>query len=157
MSSDHNSAYTAAANGGLALYGNVYDTRQTNPQAAQLLAQRYAGTLDDAGAIRVAHQFASDIIQKCGGAGSLLGSRIYFTSNRSGAEEIWAMDWDGNNQTQLTSLKSISIMPSISSVGSRLAFTTYAKGTPSIMVVDTQTKRVVPFYNQQASMNATPS
>ena len=149
--------YTAAANGVLALYGNVYDTRQTNPQAAQLLAQRYAGTLDDAGAIRVAHQFASDIIQKFGGAGSLLGSRIYFTSNRSGAEEIWAMDWDGNNQTQLTSLKSISIMPSISPDGSRLAFTTYAKGTPSIMVVDTQTKRVVPFYNQQASMNATPS
>jgi TolB protein len=149
--------YSAASNGVLALYGNVYDTRQANPQAAQLLVQRYAGTLDEPGAVRVAHQFAADIIQKFGGAGSLLGSRIYFTSNRSGAEEIWAMDWDGTNQTQLTSLKSISIMPAISPDGTRLAFTTYAKGQPGIMIIDTQSKRAVGFYNQQASMNATPT
>src|SRR5258707_12022421 len=38
--------YTAAQNGALVLYGNVFDTRQKNPQAAQLLAQRYAGALD---------------------------------------------------------------------------------------------------------------
>ncbi len=149
--------YTAAQNGALALYGNVYDTRQNNAQGAQLLAQRYAGTLDEAGAIRVAHQFASDIIQKFGGASSLLGSRIYFVSNRSGADEIWAMDWDGANPTQLTALKSTSIMPAISPDGSRLAFTTYAKGTPGIMIIDTLTRRNVSFYNQEASMNATPS
>ena len=101
------------------LYGYVYDTRQTNPQSAQLLAQRYAGSLDEAGAIHVAHEFANDIIQKFGGAGSLLGSRIYFVSNRSGNNEIWAMDWDGNNQKQLTNLKSISIMPAVSPDGSR--------------------------------------
>jgi TolB protein len=149
--------YTAAQNGALVLYGDVYDTRQSNPQSAQLLAQRYAGSLDEAGAIHVAHEFANDIIQKFGGSGSLLGSRIYFVSNRSGNSEIWAMDWDGNNQKQLTNLKSISIMPTVSPDGARVAFTSYAKGTPRIMMVDTLTGRLLPFYNQEASLNANAS
>src|SRR5207244_6559194 len=71
--------YTAAQNGVLVLYGNVYDTRQSI-QSAQLLTNRYVGSLDEAGAVKVAHEFANDIIQKFGGSGSLLGSRIYFSS-----------------------------------------------------------------------------
>jgi TolB protein len=149
--------YTAAQNGALVLYGNVDDTRQQNPQNAQLMAQRYAGSLDEAGAIHIAHEFANDIIQKFGGAASLLGSRIYFVSKRSGNDEIWAMDWDGGNQTQLTRLKSISIMPAVSPDATRVAFTSYARGTPRIMMADTMTGRPLPFYNQEASLNATPS
>src|SRR4051812_38189956 len=75
--------YGAAVNGAFALYGYVDDTRQASVQSAQLMAQRYAGTLDEAGVIKVAHQFASDIIQKFGGSASLLGSRIYYVSQRS--------------------------------------------------------------------------
>jgi TolB protein len=149
--------YTAALNGALVLYGDVYDTRQKNPQSAQLLAQRYTGSLDAAGATKVAHEFANDIIQKFGGAGSLLGSRIYYVSKRGGSDEIWAMDWDGNNQKALTNLKSTSIMPAVSPDGSRVAFTSYAKGRPGIMIVDTLNNRLLPFYNQEASLNATPS
>jgi TolB protein len=146
--------YTASQNGALVLYGNVYDARQKNPQNAQLMASRYVGDLSEAGAIHVAHEFANDIIQKFGGTGSLLGSRIYFVSKRSGNDEIWAMDWDGNNQTQLTNLKSLNIMPAVSPDGSRVAFTSYSKGTPRIMMVDTVTRRLLSFYNQEASLNA---
>jgi TolB protein len=149
--------YTAAQNGALVLYGNVDDTRQKNPQSAQLLAQRYAGSLDEAGAVRIAHEFANDIIQKFGGAGSLLGSRIYFVSTRTGKDEIWVMDWDGANQKPLTNAKSLSINPAISPDGTRLAFTSYAKGTPRIVIIDTMTGRQLPFYNQEASLNATPA
>jgi TolB protein len=149
--------YAAAQNGALVLYGFVYDTRQP-AQSAQVLAQRYvANTIDEAGAIKVAHEFANDIIQKFGGSGSLLGTRIYFVSNRSGHDEIWGMDWDGNNQKQLTNLRSLSIMPGVSPDGSRVAFTTYARGTPRIMIVNTETSRLLPFYNQEASLNTTPN
>jgi TolB protein len=147
--------YTADVNGSLVLYGNVYDTRQADPGAAKLMSSRYAGTLNEAGAIHLAHQFADDIIKQFGGTGSLLGSRIYFSSNRSSVGgDIWVMDWDGNNQTQLTNQKAITIMPAISPDGSRLAFTSYASGTPKIVMLDTVTKRTVPFYNQEASLNA---
>jgi TolB protein len=150
--------YTAAQNGVLVLYGYVYDTRQQSVQSAQLLAQRYVGSVDEAGAIKVAHEFANDIIQKFGGSGSLLGSRIYFVSSRSPRiDEIWAMDWDGNNQKQLTNLKSLSIMPGVSPDGSRVAFTSYARGTPRIMIVNTENGRALPFYNQEASLNTTPN
>jgi TolB protein len=149
--------YTAATNGALVLYGNVFDTRQS-PQSAQLFSQRYAGSLDEAGAVHVAHEFANDIIMKFGGAASLLGSRIYYVSRRPGdTSEIMVMDWDGASQKDLTRLKSLSIMPAVSPDGSRLAFTSYAKGTPRIMMVDTMTGRALPFYNQEASLNANAS
>src|ERR1700722_17868938 len=75
--------YTAAQNGALVLYGNVDDTRQQSSQSAQLMASRYVGSLDEAGAVKVAHDFANDIIMKFGGTGSLLGSRIYYVNRRS--------------------------------------------------------------------------
>ncbi len=152
--------YTAAQNGVLVLSGWVYDTRQANAQSAQLLAQRYVGTLDEAGAIKVAHEFANDIIQKFGGAGSLLGSRIYFISDRGAGTnnwEIWSVNWDGTDQKPLTRLRSLSIQPAISPDGEKLAFTTYAKGRPRIMMISPETGRELPFLNQEASMNATPS
>jgi len=153
--------YTAAQNGLLVLYGNVDDTRQSNPQSASLMASRYTGSLDEAGAIKVAHEFANDIIQKFGGTGSLLGSRIYFSSKRAGLkgpEEIWVMDWDGSNQKQLTHLNSSpTVFPAISPDGSRVAFTSYGRSTPRIMMVDSTSGRALPFYNQEASMNANVS
>lgn len=147
--------YTAAQNGALVLYGYVDDVRQSNPQSAQLMAQRYAGSLDEAGATHIAHEFASDIIERFGGGASLLGSRIYYVSQRSkDVKEIWAMDWDGSNQKQLTRLNSISSYPSVSADASRLAFTTWAKGTPRIMMIDPLTGRQYSFYNQEASVNS---
>jgi TolB protein len=153
--------YTGAVNGVLVLYGNVYDTRQQNVQSAQLMTARYTGSLDDAGAIKVAHEFANDIIQKFGGMGSLLGSRIYYVSRRGtmrdAPDELYVMDWDGNGQKPLTNLKSLLLSPGVSPDGTRVAFTTFAKGTPRIMVLNTETGRQMPFYNQEASMNTTPN
>ncbi len=152
--------YTAASNGLFVLYGNVYDTRQTDLQAAKLFAQNYPDELSEAGAVRVAHKFASDIIQKFGGSGGLLNSRIYFISNRNGTgqfgNEIWVMDWDGKNQRQLTSFRGQLGYPAISPDGSRLAATFWplAGGQPRIYMINSQIGRMIPFFNQAASLNA---
>jgi TolB protein len=146
-------------NGLLVLYGYVYDVRQTNVQTAQVLFDRLPDSLDEAGATRIAHKFASDIIQKFGGA-SLLGSRIYFTSDRGSSgkfgTEVWVMDWDGGNQHQLTHLGGQVAYPAISADGSRLAITCWpaAGGQPRIDMISTDTGRTIPFYNQNASLNA---
>src|SRR5579864_1306077 len=153
--------YGAAVNGSFALYGNVDDARQANPQSAQLMAQRYAGSLDQAGATRAAHEFASDIIQKFGGSASLLGSRIYFVKHtgtlKAPVDEIWVMDWDGGNPKQLTRLRNILSMPAVSPDGNRVAFTSWARGAPRIMMLDTLSGRMLPFYNQEASVNSQAS
>ena len=150
--------YTADQNGVFTLYGWLYDLRSGvgNPQ---VLGKVYVGSLDEAGARKVAHQFAADIISAFGGK-SLFGTHIYYVhspSARSPIKEIWRMDPDGGNQQQLTHYNSTSIQPAVSPDGSRFAFTSYVKGTPGIFVFSVDPVRDLRFYNQVASMNETPS
>ncbi len=148
--------YAADQNGTLALYGYLDDVRQSTVQGAQMLSKRYFGSMDDPGSRKVAHEFAADIIQAFGGA-SLAGSKIYFTSNRTGAKEIWSMDYDGSNQRQITFNKSINIMPAVSPDGAKLAFCSFARSTPRIVLIASDSGRYLPFYNQNASLNTTPN
>ena len=147
--------YTAEQNGQIALYGWLFDVGQPNIINAQVVGKRYFGTLDEAGARKVAHEFAADILAHWG-ATSLFGTKIYFVSDRTGHKEVWSMDPDGSNQKQITSFKSISIMPAVSPDGAKIAFTSFARGNPAIFILSTETGRRLSFYNQVASLNATP-
>jgi TolB protein len=146
--------YTAAANGVLVLRGFLYDV--TNPSGPQVLAQNYNASLDEGGARKVAHEFAADILKALGGQ-SIYGSHIYFTSDRSGSQEIWMMDPDGKNQRQITSFKFLSMGPSASPDGQKVAFTSYRNTNPGIFVFSVDPVRDLRFYNQRASVNTTPS
>ncbi len=147
--------YTAEQNGQIVLYGWLFDVSQPNIVNAQVLGKRYFGSVDEVGARKVAHEFAADILAHWG-ATSLYGTKIHFVSDRTGHKELWSMDPDGSNQKQLTSFKSISIMPAVSPEGSKVAFTSFARGNPAIFILSTETGRRLPFYNQVASLNATP-
>jgi TolB protein len=150
--------YTGDQNNVLVLHAWLYDLRSGvgNPQ---VIGKSYVGTVDDGGARKVAHQFAADIIAALGGK-PLFGTHIYFVhqqSKRSPVKEIWRMDPDGTNQQQLTRFNSTSIQPSVSPDGTKVAFTSYYKGTPGIFVFSVDPVRDLRFYNQVASMNETPS
>ena len=147
--------YTAIQNDQLVLFGWLFNVTQASVANAQVLQKRYFGSVDEAGAMRVAREFAADIIAQFGGK-SLLGSKIYFVSDRTGRQEIWSMDPDGANQQQISKYRSISIMPAVSPDGTKIAFTSFAKGNPAIFIYSVETGRFLPFYNQVASMNATP-
>lgn len=146
--------YAAEQNGVLVFYGWLLNVNRENPSAAQIFGKRYFGPVDENGARKVAREFAADIIQQFGGK-SLLNTRIYFVSDRTGNKEIWSMDPDGSNQRQLTRYNGLSIQPAISPDGDKVAFTSYVRGNPGIFVF-TSEGRSLPFYNQRASMNATP-
>jgi len=148
--------YAASQNNQIVLSGWLFDVEQANVASAQLLAKRYFGTVDESGARKVAHEFACDIIVKFGSE-CLLGSHIYFVSDRTGHKEIWSMDPDGSNEKQITRYGSVTITPGISPDGTKLAFTTFAKGNPAIVVFSLETGRQLLFYNQKASLNATPN
>jgi len=138
-------------------FGWLYNTTMPDPSGAQVFGKTYLGTLDEAGARRVAHEFAEDILRQFGGV-SLAGTKIYFVSERKpGIKEIWMMDPDGSNQKQLTYYNSVSTMPAVSPDGRILAFTTYAKGNPRILLQSLETGRQLPFYNPVSSMVGTPS
>jgi TolB protein len=156
--------YTAVQNNQLVLYGWLDDVTQSNTSAAQLIGKVYIGTLDEAGATKVAREFASDIL-KYFGATSLVGTKIYFVSSRTGHKEIWSMDYDGSNQKAFTAYGTITTFPVVSPDGTKIAFTTYpvrkgaggkviGEGQPEIYVHSIETGRKLVYYNQKASMNA---
>ena len=111
--------------------------------------------MDEAGARKVAHEFAADILALFGGQ-SLAGTHIYFVSDRTGHKEIWVMDYDGKNQRQITHFNSTSIEPAVSPDGTKVAFTSYARGNPGIFVFSVDPVRDLRFYNQGASVNSSP-
>jgi TolB protein len=148
--------YTADQNGTFVIYGYLFDVRQQTTQGAQMMAKRYFETMDDNGARKGAHEFANDIIAMFGG-GSLTGSKIYFISNRTGTKEVWVMDYDGQNQRQLTHSRSINITPAVSPDGSLLAYTSFRSGRPQLDVLETATGRLRGFLNPGASVNSSPA
>ncbi|MGD0872958.1 MAG: hypothetical protein ABSB88_25720 [Bryobacteraceae bacterium] len=149
--------YAAVQNGLFVLRGWLIDLRRDTPANAQALGKTYIESLDEAGARKGAHEFAADILALFG-AKSLFGSHIYFARKQGQNQEIWVMDPDGKNQTQITHYNSLSIQPAISPDGSRLAFTSFARGNPGIFVFSVDPVRDLRFYNQRgASVTETPS
>ena len=109
----------------VAIQAWLYDVR--NPTAQAVVGKVYRGAPTDAQVRKFAHQFADEIIGKLsGGLPSVGSTQIAFVSSRSGTKEIWVMDYDGANERQLTSLKTISLTPRWSPDVSRIAFTCFA-------------------------------
>jgi TolB protein len=133
-----------ADNGRIVVYGWLFDARNsTNPQ---VLGKQYNETASQEMARTVAHRFADAIIQQLGGGiNGISETKIYFVSSRSGTKEIWAMDYDGQNQHQVTHLGSISLSPRISPDNSRIAFASLAKDGWSIRMYSLDLGRLVSF------------
>jgi len=144
-------------NAGMVAFGNlgVFSGKVTvqgwlvdvkNPASPPVLAKQYRedATVDNARLI--AHRFADEIIARLGGGvPGIAESRIYFVSSRSGAKEVWSMDYDGANQKQLTQLGSIALAPAVSPDGSRIAFTALGKESWQIMMYSQDLGRTVSF------------
>jgi TolB protein len=97
-----------------------------NPSAPPIIGQVYRGAVSEPVVRQFAHQFADEIIARLsGGVAGIATTKLTFVSGRNGNKEIWVMDYDGANQRQLTSLRSIALTPRWSPDGSRIAFTCY--------------------------------
>ena len=132
------------ASGKLTVQGWLYDVK--NLQSPQILGKQYADTSSDAAARVMAHKFADEIIFRLGGGiNGIAETQIYFVSDRSGHKEIWAMDYDGSNQHQITRLGTISLSPRVSPDGSRVAFSSLTKSGWEIMMFSLDLNRLVGF------------
>ncbi len=117
-----------------------------NPGAAPILAKQYREKASEDSARTIAHKFANEIILRLGGGISgIAESKIYFISNRTGHKEVWVMDYDGNNQHELTKQGSIALSPRVSPDNSRLAYSTFAKGGVDIGMYSLELNRPVTF------------
>ena len=132
------------AGGKLTVQGWLFDVKNT--QSPQVLGKQYAEVASDAVARVMAHKFADEIIFRLGGGvQGIAETQIYFVSDRTGHKEIWAMDYDGSNQRQLTHLGSISLSPRISPDGARVVFSALTKTGWELMMYSLDLNRPVGF------------
>ena len=137
-------------NGRLTVFGWLFDTRNSS----QVLGKQYNEAASQDMARTLAHRFADDIIAQLGGGiNGIAETKIYFVSSRSGSKEIWAMDYDGQNQHQITHLGSISISPRISPDSSRIAFSSLAREGWAIRMYSLDLDRLVSFPGGSAGGN----
>jgi TolB protein len=117
----------SVTSGRLVVYGWLDDaSNTTNPQ---VLGQQYNETANEDMSRTIAHRFADAIIARLGGGiNGIAETKIYFVSNRTGAKQIWVMDYDGANQHAVAQIGQMSLSPRISPDNSRLAFSSLGKG-----------------------------
>ena len=134
----------SSTNGRLVVYGWLDDTRNT--ASPQVLGKQYNEAASQDMARTVAHRFADEIISRLGGGiNGIAETKIYFVSSRTGTKEIWVMDYDGQNQHQVTHLGSVSLSPRISPDGSRLAFASLDRSGWSVRMYSLDLGRLVSF------------
>jgi TolB protein len=134
----------AANNGRLIVYGWLDDA--SNTASPQVLAQQYNEQASQDMARTIAHRFADAIILRLGGGiDGIAETKIYFVSSRTGTKEIWGMDYDGQNQHQITHLGAISLSPRVSPDNSRIAFASLGRGGWAIRMYSLDLDRMVSF------------
>ena len=133
----------SVGNGRLTVSGWVLDAK--NPGSPQVLGKQYADTASQENARAIAHRFADDIIARLSGLNGIAETKIYFVSARTGTKEIWAMDYDGQNQHIVTKLGTTSLSPRISPDNTRLAFSSIGKEGWAIRMYSLELGRMVSF------------
>jgi TolB protein len=110
------------------------DARLLDSTGTMQVGKRYRGA---AGALpHMAHMIANDLVRSVNGKPGIFLSMIGFASNRTGNFEIWLMEWDGSNQRQITRHNALSILPSWSADNERMVYTSFARGTSDMYVIN---------------------
>ncbi len=134
----------AVNNGRLTVYGWLFDT--SNSSNPQVLGKQYNEAASEDSSRTIAHELADAIIYQLGGGiPGICQTKIYFVSSRSGTKEIWEMDYDGQNQHQITHLGSISMSPRISPDNGRIVFDSLDRNGWAIRMYSTLLGRLVSF------------
>jgi TolB protein len=97
-----------------------------------ILGRRYSGGVSYVE--RIAHTLANDLVKDFTGKDGLFLSTILLVSDRDGAKEIYAMDFDGQNVRRLTSQRSLAISPDARA--GKVVFTSYVHRFPQIWTMN---------------------
>ena len=71
-------------------------------------------------------------------------------------KEIFVMDYDGHNQYQLTTIRSLALTPDWSPDGERIAYTSWARNKADVAVISRIDRRAFPF-SEFVGTTTTPS
>ena len=94
---------------------------------------------------RAAHLFSDDVVLHVTGGKGIAHSKIAFANDSTGVKEIYVVDYDGENLTQLTRDRSIALLPRWSRDASKIYYTTYRYNNPDMFEIDLKAGKIRPF------------
>lgn len=127
----------------------LYDVRM----GQQIVGIRYTTPLS--GIRSVVHKFADEVQYRLTGERGVNDTRIAFTCRRTGHSEIYTVDPDGNNLTQVTRNNTINISPAWTLDNTKLLFTSYLEDRPDLYSIELSNGEITPLI--QGGMNITPA
>jgi len=93
-------------------------------QRKLIMGKSYTGSINDLRTI--AHKFCNDIMESLTGKkGFFMTKFVVSRSTKNGEKEIFTMDWDGANQKQISTHRTISQSPAWSPNGRYLTYTSF--------------------------------
>jgi len=117
----------------LSLEARLYDVVQKE----LIVGKRYIGEITDLS--RMVHRFADEVVFALTGEQGIFQTKIVYVSAATGNKEIYLMDFDGRNASQVTRHQSICLSPRFSPDGKKIVFTSYKAGNPDLYLRDLRT------------------
>lgn len=106
----------------------------------QILGRRVLGKIPRYRSLM--HRVGNEIIYALTRHKGMFLSRVAFVGTSTGHKEIYISDYDGHNVQQITSDKSIALLPRWSPLGDKITYTSYKHGGPMLYIKDFTTGRV---------------
>lgn len=105
----------------------------------KVIAKQYTDAEPDQARL-IAHKFANEIMRYYTGAPGPFGSRISFSSRVGRFKELFVMDMDGSNITQLTTERGLALSSSWDPSGTKLVYTSFRNRVPDLFIMDVDSK-----------------
>ncbi|RLE06508.1 MAG: Tol-Pal system beta propeller repeat protein TolB [Candidatus Aminicenantes bacterium] len=123
------------------LEGKIYDVKSQR----FILGRKYN---IDPSLLRLAAHKMADELMKLYGEPPLFTSKIVFVSNRDGNDEIYLMDYDGQNQVRLTYNRVRDYMPAWAPDRKKIAYTSFKEGQAILYILDLEQGKLTTVQNE---------
>ena len=106
----------------------------------QLLGKRVLGKVEKHRSLM--HRIGNEVISILTGHKGMFLSKLAFVGTSSGHKEIYVSDYDGHNAQQITSDRSIALLPGWSPQGDKSTYSSFKDGGPMLFITDISSGKV---------------